>query len=132
MRPTPTPGSPGRLTKGHQYRRVYKEGKLARGGLLWLYLLPTSDRRIRAGVSISRSVIKKAVTRNKLNRTIREWIRQHRSSAEGGYEVVVVVKKDTPITRANLKSTREELSRLLKKAITRPHSWHERTYNKSD
>lgn len=111
------PRGPRRLTKNYQYRRVYREGKLARGSNLWLYLLPTSDGQVKIGVSISRRIIKKTTVRNKLSRAIKEWFRQHRSnSGEDSYEAVVVLKKDTPPTRTGLKLIKEELSRLLRSA----------------
>lgn len=106
-----------RLTKNYQYRRVYREGRLVRGNSLWFYLLPTIDGQVKIGVSISRRIIKKTTVRNKLSRAIKEWFRQHRSnSGEDSYEAVVVLKKDTPPARANLKLIREELSHLLIRA----------------
>lgn len=130
MKSTPASASPGRLTKGYQYRRVYKEGRLVRGEILWVYLFPASGNRIRLGVSISRRVIKKATARNGLNRTIREWVRQNRKSTEGGYEAVVVVKKDIPLTKANLRLIKGELSRLLEKIS--PPAKHETACNKTN
>lgn len=118
MRPGPASSSLERLTGDCQYRRVCKQGRLARGDILWLYLLPASGRRIKLGLSISSKVIKKATARNKLKRTIKEWFRQNNPSTKGGYEAVVAVKKEIPITRGNLKEIREELSRLLLSVVT--------------
>jgi len=130
------------LSKNSEYKRVYRKGALLKGETLWIYYLPVPDKNIRVGTSISRRVTKKSSQRSRFKRIIKEWFRQHaggilwyeisksierdsnhfenrfKSSPEAiflksGAEIVIVVKKDAPLSKTGSAAIRQELATLL-------------------
>jgi ribonuclease P protein component len=106
------PGKTERLATTCEYKRVYTKAPPLKGKSIWVYRLKTDTNNSRIGISISRSILKKATARNRLKRVIREWFKKNMA---GGYDIVVVLKRPTETTRAGSRLVREELSTLLLK-----------------
>jgi len=105
----------GRLTKTHEYRRVYKKGKLFKGTYLWVYILAGDQSAVRLGISLGRKVVKKATERNRIKRIVKEWLRFNQQGFLAPCQIAVVVKKSPPTNRQGAIKLREEFARALKK-----------------
>ena len=104
------------IKKTAEFRRVYTKGKLHKGVLLCVYVLPVEQKQTRTGVSISKRISKKATDRNKFKRVIKEWLRQNAPALLKEHaDVVVSVRRKPEAGRAGTKQVREELAKLLTK-----------------
>jgi ribonuclease P protein component len=82
----------GRLTRSGDFDRVYRDGSSRANRHLVVYTFPTEPGGApRLGISVSRKV-GKAVTRNKVKRTLREafWSLSERLPA--GHDFVIVAR----------------------------------------
>lgn len=82
-----------RLTKKKDFDATYQQGKAVGGKLFLIRFKPNQEGRIRVGIVISKKVAKKAVTRNKLKRRIREIVRSVILKSKESVDLVIIVKK---------------------------------------
>lgn len=80
-----------RLTRPADFRRVFAGAARTHSRSLTLLAVPNGTGDARLGLAISRKVAPRAVTRNRLKRTIRESFRQHRSEL-GGWDIVILAR----------------------------------------
>lgn len=100
--------SKNRLKKKKDFDLVFKKGRTLKGDLLFLKTLPNGSQDVRVGIMVSSKLIKKAVTRNKIKRTINEAFRSSFSLIRGGIDIVIIIKKN-----AEEENLREELLEML-------------------
>jgi ribonuclease P protein component len=135
---------PGALRKTREYRRVYTSARPIKGEYCRLYLAPASPRPclsarqeaaaltqrpgaarpcVRLGISVSKSVAKKAVQRSRVKRIIRSWFRAEAlpCRTQGRKDIIVVVKKLPQLGRGGSRALRRELNQLLAKSVA-PHN----------
>jgi len=87
-----------RLKLRREFERVRKEGRVVRGGLLMLSVLPVDgEKRFRVGLITSRRV-GKAVTRNRVRRRLREIVRRNQQALKGGIWFVVIARRSAAQT----------------------------------
>lgn len=98
-----------RVKKPIEFQRIMVKGAKSRGRNLVLYRLQGTEGQ-RFGIKIGRG-IKRAVVRNKLKRTIREFLRKNKDAFAESEGVVVVCKPSAEAV--NLKQLREELAGLI-------------------
>ncbi|TSC75919.1 MAG: protein subunit of ribonuclease P [Parcubacteria group bacterium Gr01-1014_30] len=79
------------LKKKRDFEAVFKKGKAAREGFLFLKVFSNSLARQRFGIIVSQKVSKKAFARNKVRRRIREAIRKRLPMIKPGVDAVVSV-----------------------------------------
>ncbi|MBU0674840.1 MAG: ribonuclease P protein component [Proteobacteria bacterium] len=98
MQPLPLPKSI-LLRKPWEYRAVYGNGRRIRGNHLTIIYAPNGTDQNRLGISIHG--IKKAVTRNRIKRIIREFFRSNRSFISPSSDIVFAVRNgfnvDSPL-----------------------------------
>lgn len=102
-----------RLQRGWQFRRVYDEGRCAKGRLLVVYALDAPEEPRRVGVVTSRRV-GNAVTRNRGRRLLREAYRLHKHELPEHLQLVMVAR--TAISHKKLRDVETEMLLLWRSA----------------
>ena len=105
-----------RLHKPEMFREIFQQGLRCRVGGLFVLLLKKEQDPIRLGIICRKKLAKRAVTRNRFRRLIREWVRLHQHDLQGYWMLVDVQKKYTPSEHAEL---REDLEKAVLKLATR-------------
>lgn len=107
-----------RLRHPKAFQTVYNRGKRYQSSHLVMRVLLQADQQpappTQFGISVSQKVSKKAVTRNRLKRQIKGVIRLFLPMMMPGYQVVIVVKRNT--TECKYEHFLRELEELLIKA----------------
>ncbi len=106
-----------RLTRPADYRRVFAGAARTGRRSLTLLAIPNGTDGARLGLAISRKVAPRAVTRNRLKRTIRESFRQHRSEL-GGWDIVILARPAA--AAASNRDLRAELAQHWTRLRRRP------------
>lgn len=87
-----------RLKLSREFERVRKEGRMVRGGLLMLGVLPVEGEKLfRIGLITSRR-LGGAVARNRVRRWLREIVRRNQHSLKGGIWLVIIARPPTAQT----------------------------------
>ncbi|MDJ0658255.1 MAG: ribonuclease P protein component [Crocosphaera sp.] len=108
-----------RLRHPKAFQTVYNRGKRYQSPHLVMRVLLQADPQqatppTQFGISVSQKVSKKAVTRNRLKRQIKGVIRLFLPTIQPGYQVVIVVKRNT--SECKYEHFLRELEELLIKA----------------
>jgi len=104
-----------RLRKQKDFDRVFgKGGSFFSQGYLSLKMVPNSLDLSRIGFIVSNKVSKKAVSRNRIKRLLRESVRSHWDDIVAGYDAVVMVKSD--VSDKKLDEVDKAVDSLLKKS----------------
>jgi ribonuclease P protein component len=103
-----------RLTRRRDFSRVYREGARARGGALLVVAAPNESSATRLGLSVGRSIWKRAVHRNRTKRILREAFRLEYRSLPKGFDLIVIPTRAAQ--HLALESSREELAQLAHRA----------------
>jgi ribonuclease P protein component len=106
-----------RLKNWQYFQKVYRQGKRYQSHHLIIKVLsPEDDQMIptRFGISISKKVCKKAVTRNRLKRQIKAVIRTLLPQISPGWQIIIMVKP--VINQCEYEHFLRELKELLLKA----------------
>ena len=108
-----------RLRHPKAFQTVYNRGKRYQSHhlvirVLWQAVQQPTTPPTQFGISVSRKVSKKAVTRNRLKRQIKGVIRVFLPMIKPGYQVVIVVKRNA--TECKYEHFLRELEELLIKA----------------
>ncbi len=97
-------GKTERLRRTIDFQRVFSQGECVRAGVFLCYILkrslavssPLAGREVgagnRIGFVVSKRVSKKAVTRNRVRRLLREVYRQNKGRLKEGQDLVVIAK----------------------------------------
>lgn len=80
-----------RLTDPRDYERVFDRAERSRDRFFTVLARRGETPQARLGLAVSRRVDKRAVSRNRLKRLIRESFRHHKSDI-GGLDVVVIAR----------------------------------------
>ena len=102
----------GRLRKGWQFDKVYREGKKYFDGLFVIYVLPTDIREVKLGFTVTKK-IGISVQRNRIKRLVREAIRLSNAILPGN-DIVIVARK--PTVDARYSEIKDSLNNLFHRA----------------
>lgn len=101
-----------RLTKKKDFDEVYKKGRGLKADSLFLKIFDNQGNPTKFGIVISKKVSKKAVTRNKIKRVIREIIKN--IDFKEGFKIIIIVYPS--IKEKGFNGIKEEINYLFKKA----------------
>jgi ribonuclease P protein component len=111
----------GRLSRGGDFERVYREGRAHSNRFLVLYAFPRrdqdEDRGVRLGVSVSRKV-GGAVQRNAVKRALRDAFWSLHQSLPPAHDFVLVARPDVAglLKRDGARGVASALARLVAEA----------------
>lgn len=83
-----------RLKKGKDFEDVYKKGRKAFFGVVFLKFRKNGKEASRVGFSVGNKFSKNATERNRIKRQMREVFRENMSGIKKGFDIVVVPKKE--------------------------------------
>lgn len=104
-----------RLHAPPEYQRAFSEGLRQHGRLFRLHHRPAPAEPSRLGVSVSKRVDKRAVARNRIKRSCREFFRHQRHALPGG-DYVLVARHEA--ASASAQAIRDELTLLFTRAMS--------------
>jgi len=103
-----------RLTQSAEFEQVKKNGRVYRGQLVVLSIVPANDATpFRAGFITSRA-LGRAVVRNRVRRRLREIVRKHQRDLINGIWMVTIARASA--ARASYQQLEVEWLRLAKRA----------------
>jgi ribonuclease P protein component len=102
-----------RLTSERDFKRVYQKGSFFSVSFFNLNYSPNRTPLSRIGIVVSKKVAAKAVDRNKIKRQFREATRLSYDIINGGYDIIISVKKDS------LTAPFQEIKKEIEKAFSR-------------
>jgi ribonuclease P protein component len=97
-----------RLTDTGSFGRVFKEARRSRDNMFTVLTTENRGQGARLGMAISKKHCKRATSRNRIKRIVRESFRRHRAELEG---LDIVVMNQGGTHRAHNKSLFESLER---------------------
>jgi len=86
---------PYRIIKNKEYKDILNSGRFLRNRFFLLKFKPNNLKNSRFGIVVSTKVSKKAVDRNLVKRRVREIIRANLENIKDGFDVVLVMKKES-------------------------------------
>ncbi len=99
-----------RIRSRQEYDRVFKEGKRYSTGSMVLYYRENGSGFTRYGYAVGKRV-GTAIRRNRIKRRIREAVKQIYDEITGGYDLVIVARREAEFSEIVL-----DLKRLLSQA----------------
>jgi len=102
-----------RLKKKKDFEKLFKEGKSFREKFLVLRINENNLNKNRFGFIVSKKISKKAVTRNKIKRQLREIVREKINDFEKGFDVAILALSG--IELKSFKEISQVLGDILKK-----------------
>jgi len=107
-----------RISKNWEFQNIYRKGRGASSQFFSINFIPNKYDFSRFGIVVSKKVAKKAVTRNKLKRQVRELVFELSKKVSGHYDVIISTKvAGLDLDYQKLKKELEEIfikARLIK------------------
>jgi ribonuclease P protein component len=100
-----------KINRPSEFDIVFKGGKAVKGSFLFIKFISRFDDQKRFGIIVSAGVSKKAVIRNKIKRTLTEFLRKNMSKIKEGKDTVIVLKNNLQKFDAN--SLTDDLAGVL-------------------
>jgi ribonuclease P protein component len=101
-----------RLRKGTEFDTVYRKGTVTSGPLLALRRLPNAETGSRWGFAVGKRLSKRAVTRNRIKRRLKEAVRS--LPVVSGFDFVVTAREGA--VEASFSELRSALEGLLRRS----------------
>ena len=103
-----------RLRKNKDIQKVFEKGRIFKQDFLILKILPNDLYESRFAFIVSKKFSKKAVTRNKIKRRIREIVYSNLKKIQEGIDVIVIASPG--LESKDFKEIKETINNLFKKA----------------
>ena len=103
------------ILKSKDFRAVYRKGRSFKRSGFVISVIPNNLTYNRLGFSISSSIIRNAVIRNRVRRLFREFYRKNKRIFKRAFDMVVIVRK-CPQERFSYKETASIFMSLAKEA----------------
>ena len=103
-----------RLKKKKDFENVFKQGRGFKEDFLFLKFAKNNSKTTRFGFVVGQKVSKKATTRNRVKRKLRELTAGVLGNIEKGFDTVIVAEKGAE--RAGDIKTKEVFNKLFKKS----------------
>lgn len=103
-----------RLRKQKDFDKIFGSGTFFSQGFLSLKLAPNSLSSSRFAFIVSNKISKKAVSRNRIRRLLRESVRLSWDQIKPGFDVAVMARAD--ISEKSFEEVNEVVDSLLKKS----------------
>ena len=106
-----------RLTKKEDFNKTYQKGKVFSGGDIAIKIAKNGISETRIGFSVGKKLFKKAISRNKAKRWLREAFRTLLVNINPGFNIVVFYRNGRLIEeKKGFSKMKKEAEELLKKA----------------
>lgn len=102
-----------RLTDPKRYQEVFKNGRRARHSLVGIVAAPNGLAHPRLGLAVSRKVSRKAVVRNRIKRSVREYFRREQQTLCALDFVVIAYPEATNAASSELTEALSQLSQKI-------------------
>ncbi|MHB8253970.1 MAG: ribonuclease P protein component [Acidiferrobacter sp.] len=109
-----------RLTDPKHYQQVFKTGRRGRHPTIGIVAVPNGLDHPRLGLAVSRKVSRKAVIRNRIKRTMREFFRREQQRLCALDFVVVAYPEAAQATHAELTEALMQLSQKMCRICAKP------------
>jgi len=93
------PSKDKRIRDTKDFAKIYKKGSFFSSKYFNANFLSNRGNPTRLGFVVGKKVSKKAVTRNRLKRQLREAARRLYDQAPRGYDIVISVKKEAVVAK---------------------------------
>lgn len=103
-----------RLKKKKDFDKAFKKGKGFKENFLFIRVVKNDLEATRFGFVVSKAFSKKATSRNKIKRRLRELIKEKETEIKKGFDVVLVVMKG--LEKQDVLETEKTVNSLFKKA----------------
>ncbi len=103
-----------RLKKNKDIQKVFEKGRIFKQDLLILKILSNDLNESRFTFVVSKKFSKKAVTRNKIKRKLREIVYLNLKKIQKGVDVIIIASPGLELK--DFKEIKEMISKLFKKA----------------
>lgn len=102
-----------RLTQKKDFDKIFKEGKSFFSGIIGIKSTSNEFDFSRFGIIVSNKISKKAVTRNKIRRQIREIIRLNLENIKKGMDIAIICNQG--IEKKTYKEIEREILQILER-----------------
>lgn len=102
-----------RLKKEKDFKEVFSKGRTVYSNPINIRFFWRDVNERRVGIIVSKKVSKKAVTRNRVKRVLREQMREKIERVQRGIDIIIIAKRD--ILKLNFKEINISLEEVLKK-----------------
>ncbi len=101
-----------RLRKKKDFERVFKEGKNARGTVLYFKILETKEPSSRIGFIVSKKISPKATERNKIRRRMKESVRAALDMLKNSWDIIIIASPQ--IKKSSFEEIRRDTEKTFK------------------
>lgn len=104
-----------RLREPSQFKRVFNEGELIKGGIFDFYILANGLENSRLGISAPKRRQKLATARNRMKRLIREAFRRRKTEIRTAVDIVALLKRGVDVKAKTFEAVDKDIVQALQR-----------------